>query len=486
MTLEEILSIEDVATKISYLKKGRKYPLPNAVELYSDWNCNRHEIVTDTEKYPKIKLTIREEKEVFDETTMKPVKIPAETKLVDPNRISIPLEQDIVNIQTAFTVGIEPTLECTPSDDDKPMYDAIVQVFKKNKLKYQNRSIVRSWLSETECAEYWYVVKDDGFWRKVKSFSENSISIPEYRLKSAVWSPFKGDRLYPFFDEKGDMIAFSREYNIKGLDGVLRLYFMTITKDTVYIWESDPDWKVNKVFKHGFEKIPVIYCHRRRAYCDNIKPIRIRIEKLMSENADCIDYHFFPILKLFGDVDNFSGEFKNRIVRMSGEGADAAYLTWNQSSDPVKHEFEKLLNMAYAMTNTPRISFDQLQGLGNTLSGTAFRFMFMGAHMAVENHSEVIGEFMQRRVNFLVSALGSISQSLKKSASTIDIETNIVPYMIDDIGEKVKVAVEANQGGVWSRRKAIVFAGNAERLDEEMNEIEEEMKSRQANNANME
>lgn len=483
MTLEEILNIEDVAAKISYLKKGRKFPLPNAAELYDDWNCSRHEIIRDLEKYPKIKLTVREEKEVFDEATMKPIKIPAETKEVEPNRISIPLEQDIVNIQTAFTVGIEPTLECTPSDDDRPMFDAVSQVFKKNKLKYQNRRIVRSWLSETECAEYWYVVKDDGFWGKIKSISDGN---PQYRLKSAVWSPFKGDKLYPFFDDKGDMVAFSREYNIKGLDGVLRLYFMTITKDSVYMWESDPDWKESRTFKHGFDKIPVIYCHRRSAYCERIKPIRIRLEKLLSENADCIDYHFFPILKLFGDVDNFSGEFKNRIVKMSGEGADAAYLTWNQSSDPVKNEFEKLMNIAYAMTNTPRISFDQLQGLGNTLSGTAFKFMFMGAHMAVENHTEVIGEFMQRRVNFLVSALGSINQRLKKSVSTIDIETNIVPYMIDDIGEKVKIAVEANQGGVWSRRKAVVFAGNAERLDEELKEIEEEMKAKQDGNAPVE
>ena len=35
------------------------------------------------------------------------------------NRISIQLEQDIVNIQTAFTVGTEPSMDCTPTDDDE-------------------------------------------------------------------------------------------------------------------------------------------------------------------------------------------------------------------------------------------------------------------------------------------------------------------------------------------------------------------------------
>ena len=38
-------------------------------------------------------------------------------------------EQDIVNIQTAFTVGTEPSMECTPTDDDeKKLLDAVKAV----------------------------------------------------------------------------------------------------------------------------------------------------------------------------------------------------------------------------------------------------------------------------------------------------------------------------------------------------------------------
>ena len=112
-------------------------------------------------------------------------------------------------------------------------------------------------------------------------------------------------------------------------------------------------------------------------------------------------------------------------------------------------------------------------------SGTAFRFMFMGAHMAVENHGEVIGEFLQRRVNFIVSALGSINPSeFSKASQTIDIETDLVPYMIDDLNDKVATAVSAVSGGVWSRREGIMFAGNADRIDEELKEIEEEQETK--------
>lgn len=170
----------------------------------------------------------------------------------------------------------------------------------------------------------------------------------------------------------------------------------------------------------------------------------------------------------------FTGKTKDRMVKLEGEGAGARYLTWNQVPDTVKFEAETLTNMAYDMSNTPRISFETLKGVGKA-SGTAFRFMFMGAHMAVENHGEVIGEFLQRRVNFIVSALGSINPTeFSKASQTIGIETELVPYMIDDLNDKVTTAVSAVSGGIWSTREGIMFAGNADRVEEELAEIKEE------------
>ncbi|WP_106832321.1 phage portal protein [Parabacteroides pacaensis] len=474
-TIEEILANEDIDRKIYYLKKGRKTQLPDRDKLYADWDPNKHEIF-DEEKYPQIEVTIEQEKEVFDEKSGKTTVIPKKTKKVDPNRIALPLEQDIVNIQTAFTVGTEPKMDCSPAESEKGIFEALRQVLKKNKIKYQNRKIVRSWLSEQECAEYWYVTKDDGFWTKLKVKVANLFgkAMPQYKLRSVLWSPFRGDKLYPFFDDSGDMVAFSREYKKKDLDDHEITCFMTVTGDMVYQWELDKGWEMVTAFKHGFKKLPILYCYRPEAYCEKIKTIRVRLEKLLSSYADCIDYHFFPILKLFGEVEKFTGEFRNRVVQLTGENADAAYLTWNQASDPVKVEFENHFNQAYALTNTPRISFDQLKGSGNALSGVSFRYVFMGAHMAVENSAEEIGAFMQRRVNFLVSALGSINTNFEKASETIDVEVEIVPYMIDNIDDKVTTAVSAVSGGVWSRREGIMFAGNADRIDEELKEIEEQ------------
>ena len=483
LSLEEILVLPDIGQKISYLKKGRKTELPDRCKLWDDWNPERHEIMVDKEKYPDRKVLEKEAEKVFDEKTGKTYKIEAKYKAESVNRISIPLEQDIVNIQTAFTVGTEPSIDCTPIDDDeKKLLDAVKAVFKSNKIKYQNKKIVRSWLSEQEVAEYWYVTDDDSFWakfwKKVKTTFGGKVK-PTKKLKSVLWSPFRGDKLYPFFNDEGDLVAFSREYKKKFMDDSEVTCFMTITDKAVYQWDLAKGYEERTVFAHGFPKLPVIYAYRPEAYCKKIKTFRVRLEKLLSNYADCIDYHFFPLLKLIGDVEGFMGKTKDRMVKLTGEGADAQYLTWNQVPTTVELEMNTLFEKSYSMTNTPQISFEKLSGSGNALSGVAFDYAFLSTHLQVQNHAEVIGEFLQRRINFLVSALGSINPSeFSKAAKTIDIDTDIVPYTLNNIDDKVSVAVKAVSGGVWSQRHGVMFAGNQDCIEEELAEIKEEQEEK--------
>ena len=481
--INEVLALQDINQKIYYLKKGRKTELPDAVKLYNDWNPNRHEIITDEEKYPKIKITLKPEKKYTDPTTGKEHTDPAQVKFVDPNRIALPIEQDIVNIQTAFTVGTEPLLDCKPEQSEEGLLAALKQVFKKNKIKYQNKKAVRSWLAEQEVAEYWYVVRDDGFWAKLKRKVAGIFgnSIPENRLKSVLWSPFRGDKLYPFFDDNGNLVAFSREYKKKDLNDTETECFMTITQEMVYQWEMTDGWHEVSAFRHKFPKMPVIYMHRPEAYCEKIKSMRVRLEKLLSNYADCIDYHFFPILMLFGDVNQLSGELKNRVVELTGMNANAQYLTWNQVPETVKFEVETLLSQIYGLTNTPRISFDSLKGTGNAVSGVAFDYVFMATHLNVENLNETVGEFMQRRVNFLVPALGYINPRLKEASETIDIDVQMQPYRLENLSEKIDTALKAKNGELWSQQRAITFVGNVDNVLEEVEQIKEEQAEKQQN-----
>lgn len=301
-------------------------------------------------------------------------------------------------------------------------------------------------------------------------------------MKSQVWSPFRGDTLYPFFDNSGDMVAFSREYEKTDINGNKHKVFMTITDKMVYQWNLDKTWEANveRSFAHNLPKLPVVYASRSEPLCAKVRQLRMRLEKCLSGYADCIDNHFFPLLMLFGDLqpDSITGDARNRMMQLTGDGANAQYLTWNQSSDPIKVEIETYFNQIYGLTNTPRISFDQLKGVGNALSGTAFRYVFMAAHMAVQNHAEELGAFFQRRVNFLTSAIGALNASLEEASRTIDIETEIVPFMIDSESDKVTTAAAAVSGGVWSLEHGVAYCSDYGELQDELQQIKEEQREK--------
>ena len=142
MPIEEILAITDVEQKIALLKKGRKTDQPDSGKLWADWNPSLHEIMTNKDKYPDRRVLKEEEKTVYDEGIGKSRVIPAKYEIQEVNRITIPLEQDIVNIHTAFTVGTEPTLDCVPNDDaEKKLLSALKAVFRSNKSSTRTRRL---------------------------------------------------------------------------------------------------------------------------------------------------------------------------------------------------------------------------------------------------------------------------------------------------------------------------------------------------------
>lgn len=477
--IDEILALPNIMDRVTQLKRGRGWRKePCTIENMQNWFIEGHEI-NDKEKYPDKTIVVKAGKKVTDPRTGKIYTTDDETETQPANHLAVPIEQEIINRHVGFGVGLEPTLNFDASDvSENALVNALKYTMKKNRCKFNNKKEMRAWLAEQEVAEYWYAAPDtDDFWAKADKTEGYKLSRPAYRLKCAIWSPFRGDKLYPFFEGE-DMTGFLREYQkpLTGLSTSTITCYILITDDKVYMWDADASSAGYKetVFNHGFPKMPIIYTYRPFAYCHNIKPERVRLEKTLSSYADCIDYNFFPYLLLTGEVSGTSGRLKNHVINLHGQGASATYLTWDQAPDVVKFEVETCLNNIYSMTSTPRISFDNLKGM-NATSGVAFKFFFMDAHMQESNNEEDFGEFLQRRINFLVSALGAMNSSLYLPSKTLDVETSMIPYMIDNISDKVKTALEANGGkAIWSRKHSMMFVGQIDHIDEEVKEIEEE------------
>ncbi|WP_314810420.1 phage portal protein [Capnocytophaga granulosa] len=454
MTIQELNALPE-GERITQLKK---YPAkrPDTQSLIKDWDYTQHDVF-DEELRPKRRVLVKEQEENKDGT----IKSPAQFRWEDVNRMALPLEQDIVNIHTAFTVGTPPKITANVQHpQEQELLDLLTAIHQKNKLPYDNKRIVRSWFAECEVAEYWYV-------KPAKEDDPN----PTYRLKSMIWSPFRGDTLYPYYDEYGDLIAFSREYNKTDSKGIQSTRLMVVDNQNVTIYSNGTQIEQ---YPHGFSKIPVIYMKRERPLCDKIRTLRNRLEVLLSNFADCLDYNFYPKMVASGEVVGVRNKgMTSEIIQLEND-AQVSYLTWQQSPDMAKLEFDNLTSRCYALTNTPQITFEALQGIGNALSGKAFKFMFMGTHMAVSNHAETIEEFLQRRINFLLSAIGSLIPKYAPVAKRLQVNIEIVPYMIDSLTERIADAVSAVQGGVASLKEGIILAGITDKIDEELAQIEKE------------
>ena len=118
---------------------------------------------------------------------------------------------------------------------------------------------------------------------------------------------------------------------------------------------------------------------------------------------------------------------------------------------------------------------------GNAVSGVTFDYVFMSTHLNVENLNEIVGEFMQRRVNFLVSALGSVNSTLEEASETIDVDVQMQPYKLEDIKDKIDTAIKAKDGEIWSQQRAITFVGNVDAVLDEIEAIKEEQAEKQKN-----
>lgn len=378
-----------------------------------DWDYKLHDVMNESIR-PKEKVVVRDE--TFD-ANGNPV--PAVLEDMEVNRITVPLEQEIVNKHTSFTVGREPELLAEPATpEEQAMLTKVQRVQHDNKILFHNKRCVRAWLSETMVSEYWWVDKESK------------------ELKVDIWSPFRGDRLVPQHDSKGSLVGFYRFYELPDPERegqkVQHAMYINATSVTNYIQERGNEWQEVSAFAHGFAKLPLIYMSRPKPLCDPIRTIRNRIEFTLSNFADCNDYHYAPKLVIRADdfkVHNNNPKGRDKKIVIQGDG-DVRYLTWQQSPEVLKVEVEGLLDMAYALTNTPRTSPREISSAG-AVSGEAFKYIFVGTNLAVRDHEEVVGEYLQRRINFLLHALATIHPELA-SAEEMMITPKITPYTLEE------------------------------------------------------
>lgn len=471
MTIEEIFKKATANDVISELKSSRFIPQPDVEEAKKALNPKLHD-VNDPIKRPDKRVKVDADNDA--DSAQKVITTDGEAvnfRTEKVARVAIALQKLIIKRAVSFCFGNPPKYNATPqNDNEQAVLYALNRILVDVKSKSMNRKIARAIFGFKECAEYWYTVPVN------KPHSKYGFPA-QHKLRCALFSPEYGDTLYPYFDETGDMVAFSRAFSRKDDNGNAVDYFETFTDKEHWLWmngangyEAAPGYP--KPIAIG--KIPVIYGHQPYFETEDVDKLIDRLEHLLSNFADTNDYHASPKIFTTGQINGWSKKGESGAVIEGEEGATMQYVSWQNAPESVKLEIETLLKLIYTISQTPDISFDAVKGLG-AISGVALKLLFMDAHLKVQDKGEIFDDYLQRRVNVILAYIGQINTTLEKDCENIIVEPELVPYMLVNELEELNYWLTANGNKpVISQEESVEGAGISKNVEATMQKIKDQ------------
>lgn len=454
MKVKDITKTEDISESIKILK-GSKKAIDIAL-LKKQYDVAQHDIFDTTKRPDKLIKNDDEEK------TQRTEKV---------NRLGLAMQKRIVKSAVSFSFGNPVNLQCQPeTEEEKQVLSAVKKILKANKINSFNRKVAKDLFRSTEVAEIWFTVpakelhSDYGFETNLK-------------LRSLKVSPWSGDELFPKFDINGDMICFSRGYKlIEGTETIE--YFDVYTDEEVVQYKKESSgWSISSKNQVTIGKIPVVYATDEQADWEDVQKAIERLEILLSNYSDTNDYFASPIIFIEGEITGFAKKGETGKIIQGEVGSKAQYLSWQHAPESVKLEIETLFKIIYSLTQTPDISFENVKDL-NQISGVALEMLFMDAHLKVQEKREVFDEYLERRLNIIKAFVSKLNTKLAKAVSSIEIESEIVPYIINDLSTLISNLVNANGGKpVLSQKTSVDRLGIVADSEEEYKQIQEEEKA---------
>lgn len=400
------------------------------------------------------------------------------TSVVDVTRIPIAFQKQIVALAAAFLCGNPIALVANPETTEETDFLKVLRRhWADNKLDYESKAIAKIMMSETEAAELWYVQAVEPQYWKGTAYE----GAARLRLRMKLLANKFGDTLYPVFDSAGDMIAFAREYTIDN-GGKKEEHFDIYTDAKKYLLtKGDQGWAmVQEVNTTG--KIPVIYYDQENPEWSDVQELIERAELFLSNHSDTNDYNGSPLLFVEGKINGFASKGERGKVLQGESGAKVNYVSWTQSIESLKLEWEILRSLIFDLTSTPDISIEQMKSLG-TYSGTALKMLFLGAHLKAADKEEFFGKSIQRRINFMKEALGKFNTKYAE-ASQINVCPKFEYYLPKNYQEIIETLSTATGGKpTMSQRTAVRMNPFVSDTETEIEEISKE--GLDAENANL-
>lgn len=446
MNIEELFLTQDIGTLITKLKQ-RSCTVPDWGELLADYEPQFHKIVNDHQG--------RVDKVHSDGTVDKAARIP------------IGLEKLLTKRMTEFTFAIPPKrIYSIANETQEAIAKAIEAIYKNAHIDTENIKRGNAYYASCEIFTLWYTVANQN--------TLYGFSTP-FKLKCRTFSPMDGCRLFPLFDEMGDLLAISIEYQRKVTNEQVT-FFETFTADRHYKWrQSGKEWEeAEEPERISILKIPGAYLMRPRPCFDGLQPLREDLEYTISRNSDIVAYNASPILKISGNLvgDEMKGETR-RVYRVT-EGGDVSYVSWAQSVNALEFHTTALLKYFWQQSQMPDISFENMKSLGN-IGYDARKMMLTDAHLKIGEETGPWLEFLNRECNVIKAFLKKLNVKWADEVDKVAVEHVITPFIIEDEQAQLDYHMKANGGKpVESHRESIQRLGKAQNVDETLSQIQME------------
>lgn len=165
------------------------------------------------------------------------------------------------------------------NDQEKQVAEIMEAIFQKNRIDSLNIDRGKSLFASCETITLWYSQEQPTVYAGQKSL---------LKLRCKNYSPMKGDKLYPLFDEYDDMIALSIEYTRKeGINTIT--YFDTYTADEHIRWRTGAGETVEELReKIEVGKITGVYIHRDEPIWEDQSGNVYEAEWTLSRNGNYI------------------------------------------------------------------------------------------------------------------------------------------------------------------------------------------------------
>lgn len=435
--MDEITVILDSSRPVTDIisdLKNKSVEVPEWGELLNDYEPTKHRIVDDKENRRD--------------------KIKSDGQVERASRIHLGLEKLITKRTTefAFAIPVRRVYHNTEDNDKRQQIaKAIEAIYKYARIDSENIKRGNAYFASCEIFTIWYAVEKPNSLYGFKS---------KYKLKCKTYSPMDGVKLYPLFDELGDMIAMSFEYKKKIKDQEVT-FFETYTADRHYKWKQQGGgWEaVSEPHIIKLMKIQGAYAYRSVPIYHGLTHIREEIEYTLSRNSDVIAYNSAPVLKVVGEMIGNEDKGESRRLYRLKDGGDVAYISWSQAIEALKYHVETLLKFFFMQGQMPDLSFENMKSLGN-IGFDARQMMLSDAHLKIGDESGAWIEFFERECSVIKEFLKFMNTDWKDEIDNVEVEHIITPFIQNDETAMTDRLIKQNGGkAIKSQLETIREAG---------------------------